>query len=745
MATMAGAKSGPAYSERFYAAASFAGFDGSPNSNNIGSRFSNDVAFILYALYQQATIGPCNVPQPSSWSHVEQSKWKSWQQLGNMVPTEAMRLFVKILEEEEPGWYSRASNSVSEPVVDVQMNHNSNVEPTIESRNSFTETKTVSAESGRLEETKDKDVVSEGLGSIVVYDKWILPPISGRRPKARYQHGAAVVQDKMYIYGGNHNGRYLGDLHVLDLRSWTWSKVDAKSVDLSSPVNMVPCAGHSLIPWENKLLSIAGHTKDPSETIQVKAFDLQSDTWSMLNTHGNAPVSRGGQSVTLVGNTLVIFGGQDAKRTVLNDLHILNLETMSWDKIDAVGVPPLPRADHAAVVHAERYLLIFGGSSHATCFNDLHVFDLQAMEWSRPTQQGEIPTPRAGHAGVTVGENWFIVGGGDNKSGASETVVLNMSTLAWSVVASVEERVPLASEGLSLVVGSFDGEDILIAFGGYNGYYNNEVNVLKPSHKSTLQSKMMETPVPDSVSAIHNATNPTRDLESEFEVGHEGKIREIVMDNIDTGHQKLEGDETTERIIATLKAEKEELEVSLNKEKSQSLQLKQELVESKTQNTDLHKELQSIRGQLAAEQSRCFKLEVDIAELRQKLLSMETLRKELELLQRQKAASEQAALNAKQGQGSGRVWGWLADDIMKFSYKSEGNLIGPVPYPQLPGPESRSVQETHGACSVLALLSLQHTGSYHYPRTGIWLATGPRTQLRILVSTTAQCHQKVLD
>lgn len=30
---------------------------------------------------------------------------------------------------------------------------------------------------------------------------------------------------------------------------------------------------------------------------------------------------------------------------------------------------------------------------------------------------GEIPTARAGHAGVTVGENWFIVGGGDNKSG----------------------------------------------------------------------------------------------------------------------------------------------------------------------------------------------------------------------------------------------------------------------------------------------------------------------------------------
>lgn len=43
------------------------------------------------------------------------------------------------------------------------------------------------------------------------------------------------------------------------------------------------------------------------------------------------------------------------------------------------GVPPSPRSDHAAAVHGERYLLIFGGGSHATCFNDLHVLDLQAV------------------------------------------------------------------------------------------------------------------------------------------------------------------------------------------------------------------------------------------------------------------------------------------------------------------------------------------------------------------------------
>ncbi|EXB37162.1 hypothetical protein L484_013526 [Morus notabilis] len=124
--------------------------------------------------------------------------------------------------------------------------------------------------------------------------------------------------------------------------------------------------------------------------------------------------------------------------------------------------------------------------------------------------------------------------------------------------------------------------------------------------------------------------------------------------------QRSKGEKSSEHVLASLRAEKEELESSLNKEKMQSLQLKQDLAEAETRNTDLYKELQSVRGQLAAEQSRCFKLEVKLAELRQKLQTMETLQKELELLQRQKAASEQAALSAKQRQGSSGVWGWLA-------------------------------------------------------------------------------------
>eukprot|EP00268_Persea_americana_P068057 TRINITY_DN942_c0_g2_i2.p1 TRINITY_DN942_c0_g2~~TRINITY_DN942_c0_g2_i2.p1 ORF type:complete len:673 (+),score=140.83 TRINITY_DN942_c0_g2_i2:150-2168(+) len=662
MATMTRASSGLAYPDRFYAAASYAGFGGSPTSSSKAaiSRFQNDVALLLYGLHQQATVGPCNIPKPRAWNPVEHSKWTSWHGLGNMASTEAMRLFVKILEEEDPAWYSRVPEFIVEPVVDVEMN-NPKTKSVTPNGHSSPKQRIVSPKNGSVLEPHDKDVVSDCLVSVDVYDQWVAPSVSGQPPRARYEHGAAIIQEKMYIFGGNHNGRYLNDLQVLDLRSLTWSKVEMKAavetLESPSPTRLAPCAGNSLIAWKNNLLCVAGHTKDPSESVTVLEFDMQTWTWSKLKTNGKIPVSRGGQTVTLVGTSLVMFGGEDAKRSLLSDLHILDLETMTWDEIDAVGVPPSPRADHVAAVHAERYLLIFGGGSHATCFNDLHVLDLQSMEWSRPKQQGDVPTARAGHAGATVGENWFIAGGGDNKSGVSETIVLNMSTLVWSVVTTVKGRVPIASEGLSLVVSSCKGEDILVSFGGYNGRYSNEVHVIKPSHKSALNSKI-ERPVPDDVVALLPMENVARDVQSEFETVQDGKIREIVMDNADSEPVNIGSEETSEQLIASLKAEKEELEAALSKEQVYSVQLKQELAGAETRNTDLTKELQSVRGQLAAEQSRCFKLEVDVAELRQKLQNMETLQKEVELLQRQKAASEQAAL--KQKQSSGGVWGWLA-------------------------------------------------------------------------------------
>ncbi|AQK61752.1 Acyl-CoA-binding domain-containing protein 4 [Zea mays] len=325
------------------------------------------------------------------------------------------------------------------------------------------------------------------------------------------------------------------------------------------------------------------------------------------------------------------------------------------------GTPPSPRSDHAAACHADRYLLIFGGGSHATCFNDLHVLDLQTMEWSRPKQQGPTPSPRAGHAGGTVGENWYIVGGGNNKSGVSETLVLNMSTLTWSVVSTVEGRVPLASEGMTLVHSNYGGYDYLISFGGYNGRYNNEVYTLKLSLKSDSQSTLKEETLSDTTSRV---------IEPEAEIYQDGKIREISVDNADSDLNNR-NDEASEQLLADLKAQKEELEATLSREQLQTVQLKEDIARAETRNAELTKANHlsltlnfklSVANLLLSSQdvSNLRYTLVDVAELRQKLQSMDALEKEVELLRRQRAASEQAAMDAKQRQSSGGMWGWLA-------------------------------------------------------------------------------------
>jgi acyl-CoA-binding protein len=62
---------------------------------------SQDTQLILFGLSSQVSQGPCKDPQPSSWNTLETAKWTAWHGLKDMDKNEAMRLFVKTLEEEE--------------------------------------------------------------------------------------------------------------------------------------------------------------------------------------------------------------------------------------------------------------------------------------------------------------------------------------------------------------------------------------------------------------------------------------------------------------------------------------------------------------------------------------------------------------------------------------------------------------------------------------------------------------------
>ncbi|OAY67052.1 Acyl-CoA-binding domain-containing protein 4 [Ananas comosus] len=508
----------------------------------------------------------------------------------------------------------------------------------------------------------DKDVNGSStineLLSMVSYDQWVLVNPSGVRPSGRYKHAAEVVEDKLYVIGGSRNGRYLADVQVFDIRSLEWSNISAnmdtkstKSDSFVSDQAFPASAGHSLVKWENKLVVVAGHSKESSDTVRVWLLDLETNSWSAVDTSGKVPKARGGQSVTLVGSRLIMFGGEDNSRRLLNDLNILNLKTMTWDLAETKKAAPAPRFDHTAAMLGNQYLLTFGGSSYSTCFNDLHILDLQTMEWSQLESQGAYVTPRGGHASTIIDEKWYIVGGGDNRSGAIETVVLNTSKFVWSVATSVMERHPLASEGLALCSTIMDGEKILMAFGGYNGKYSNELFVMKPKPINSLQPRLLQSPAAAAVSASVTAAYAVNTAaEKSIEIKHpdESNMRGV----------QFEKTLNIEIKIDALNAEKKILVSRIEDARDEKLRLKYNLEEMNNSYDELVKELQSVRGQLAAESARCTKLEAQIAPAKKRLESLSSLEQELEALQREKSQVEEEIAVA-QRQRSGGIWQWL--------------------------------------------------------------------------------------
>lgn len=469
------------------------------------------------------------------------------------------------------------------------------------------------------------------------YDQWVALPVAGPRPSARYKHAAVVINEKLYIVGGSRNGRYLSDVQALDLRNLIWSTI--KLSTQSDPDNIKEVfpatSAHSTVKWGNKLLLIGGHSKDTSDDVAVRFIDLESHVCGVMEATGKIPVARGGQSVSLNGSKLIMFGGEDKNRRLLNDVNVLDLETMIWNVAETTRTPPAPRFDHTAAVHGDRYLQIFGGCSHSTFFSDLHVLDLHTLEWSQPQIQGDIVSPRAGHAGVSIDEKWFIVGGGDNKTGALETLVLDMSTLVLSILTSVEKKNPLASEGLTISSALVDGQQFLIAYGGYNGNYNNEVFAMKPKPKDLKQPKIFKSSAAAAAAASVTAAYALAKSED--------------LTAINSSKSKV--DLSVE--IGVIKEEKKVLESSIAWVKAEKSTLKSKLDEVNETHADLSNELQSVQAQLAAEKSRCANLEAQISELQTMMSSMEIIEQKVEALRSQKSASVQRQTSA----GS---WRWMA-------------------------------------------------------------------------------------
>lgn len=159
--------------------------------------------------------------------------------------------------------------------------------------------------------------------------------------------------------------------------------------------------------------------------------------WSTIATVGRGPGPRDSHSAVLVGHRMIVFGGTNGCKKV-NDLHILDLNTNEWTSPECQGNPPSPRESHTATLIGDDKLVIFGGNGdgEGNHLNDLHVLDLNTMRWSSPLVKGDVPVPRDSHGAVVIGNKFFVYGGdrGDRYHGGVD--VLDLETMTWTKVHS---------------------------------------------------------------------------------------------------------------------------------------------------------------------------------------------------------------------------------------------------------------------------------------------------------------------
>jgi len=281
---------------------------------------------------------------------------------------------------------------------------------------------------------------------------WTNPAVKGQLPPGRAAYGIDIEGSKVFIHGGMVEfGAYSNDLYQLDTSIWEWKLLKPKAIKNGTVPS--PRIGHTITCIDSKLYLFGGlenRSEDPSNNIprylndlwRIQIRTIGNMQWEIPQTYGKCPPPRESHSaVSMKGKNgnltkLIIFGGMNGER--LNDLWILNIESMTWNSPQMHGPIPLPRSLHSATMHDNK-MFVFGGwvrtpkdsgktydSNIWQCTNDLVVFDMNSLTSFIPDLIGKEPKKpknRAGHCAVKIHDRIWIWSGRDGYRKAWNSLV----------------------------------------------------------------------------------------------------------------------------------------------------------------------------------------------------------------------------------------------------------------------------------------------------------------------------------
>lgn len=223
-------------------------------------------------------------------------------------------------------------------------------------------------------------------------------------------------------------------------------------------------------------------------------------TVSAPSEDGSYSMESNAVMAALPSQRLLIFGGGDDDG-LMNDLHLLEVDTLSWSPVFTAGNTPSPRSRHTATLVKSTLWVVGGLGEGQTVFNDVYTLNTSSMVWSKPVIKGTTPMPpRWGHSAIRSGSLIIIFGGHSGAQVLNDLYILDTDSLTWRFVdttanANGPPSPPLLSSNGSLSV--------------LSGSLSSLPNILSSISTNSAAIAVDGTPLANHGNLPHSATSST--------------------------------------------------------------------------------------------------------------------------------------------------------------------------------------------------------------------------------------------
>ncbi|KAI1188154.1 hypothetical protein F5B17DRAFT_439803 [Nemania serpens] len=226
--------------------------------------------------------------------------------------------------------------------------------------------------------------------------QWSRALPAGPRPSGRYGHSLNIVGSKIYIFGGQVEGYFMNDLAAFDLNQLQmpnnrWDILIENLESGSTSTTKVPPArtNHTMITYNDKMYLFGG-TNGFQWFNDVWCYDPSTNKWAQLDCIGYIPSAREGHSAALIEDVMYIFGGRTEEGADLGDLAAFRISSRRWYTFQNMGPTPSPRSGHSMTAVGKSIVVVGGEPSSATNqVNDLslvYVLDTTKIRYPNDAQ-----------------------------------------------------------------------------------------------------------------------------------------------------------------------------------------------------------------------------------------------------------------------------------------------------------------------------------------------------------------------